>query len=79
MCQNTLIDSLLNFHRLYNFNAKGEFCKEKKCREKMKVGLFVTCLVDLMRPNIGFSSDVTREAHESALKPRSAWLSTGTS
>ena len=34
MCQNTLIDSLLNFYRLYNFNAKGEFCKEKKCREK---------------------------------------------
>ncbi len=45
----------------------------------MKVGLFVTCLVNLMRPNIGFTSDVTREAHESALKPRSAWLSTGTS
>jgi hypothetical protein len=40
---------------------------------------FVTCLVDLMRPNIGFSSDVTREAHESALKPRSAWLCAGTS
>jgi hypothetical protein len=45
----------------------------------MKVGLFVTCLVDLMRPNIGFSSDVTRAVHESALKPRSAWLRTGAS
>jgi hypothetical protein len=45
----------------------------------MKVGLFVTCLVDLMRPNIGFSSDVTRKAHESALKPRSAWLCKGAS
>jgi hypothetical protein len=43
-----------------------------KAQTEMKVGLFVTCLVDLMRPNIGFSSDVTREAHESALKPRSA-------
>ena len=36
MCQNTLIDSLLNFHCLYNFNTKGEFCKEKKCREEME-------------------------------------------
>jgi hypothetical protein len=45
----------------------------------MKVGLFVTCLVDLMRPNIGFSSDVTRKAHESALKPRSALLRAGAS
>ena len=36
MCQNTLIDSLLNFHRLYNFNNKDELCKEKKCREKME-------------------------------------------
>ncbi len=23
---------------------------------KLRVGLFVTCLVDLMRPNIGFSA-----------------------
>ena len=36
MCQNTLINSLLNFHCLYNFNTKGEFCKEKKCREEME-------------------------------------------
>ena len=36
MCQNTLIDSLLNFHRLYNFNNKDELGKEKKCREKME-------------------------------------------
>jgi hypothetical protein len=52
---------------------------EQAREKKMKVGLFVTCLVDLMRPNIGFSSDVTREAHESALKPRSAGLRTGAS
>ena len=36
MCQNTLIDSLLNFHHLYNFYNKDELCKEKKCREKME-------------------------------------------
>ena len=36
MCQNTLIDSLLNFYCLYNFNTKDEFYKEKKCREEME-------------------------------------------
>lgn len=30
--------------------------------EKMKVGLFVTCLVDLMRPNIGFAAIKLLEA-----------------
>jgi hypothetical protein len=64
------------------FFASLRLCGEdlEQAREKkMKVGLLVTCLVDLMRPNIGFSSDVTREAHESALKPRSAWLCAGAS